>query len=105
MRLATEDARNVMWLPDVSVTNRKFKELEVISSSVKVWSDGRATKAMSRLPKHGFQVQRVLVTMTNDFDLKACLPCVESNITVAEMSHKCDDSRPIPLTSRPWRSL
>ncbi|CAJ1357051.1 unnamed protein product [Effrenium voratum] len=59
-RFATDVARKLMWLPDISVTNRDFKNLEVISSSVKVWSSGWATK-----------VERMLVTMTNDFDTKA----------------------------------
>lgn len=59
-RLATEEARKIIWLPDIGVTNRDFKNLEVISSSVKVWKDGRATK-----------VERVLATMTSDFDTKA----------------------------------
>ena len=42
----------MIWISacfSAEVTNREFKELEVISSSVKVWSDGRATKAMSHV--------------------------------------------------------
>eukprot|EP00435_Cladocopium_sp_Y103_P050556 s138_g15.t1 len=54
------DLGKIIWLPDIGVTNRDFKNLEVISSSVKVWKDGRATK-----------VERVLATMTSDFDTKA----------------------------------
>eukprot|EP00439_Symbiodinium_sp_Y106_P076145 s1009_g15.t1 len=59
-RYSTDDARKLIWLPDIGVTNRDFKNVEVISSSVKIWSSGWATK-----------VERMLVTMTNDFDTSA----------------------------------
>ena len=44
------------WQPGrAKVTNRDFRNLEVISSSVKVWKDGRATKAryVGGLGSHG----------------------------------------------------
>ncbi|CAK9106587.1 Proton-gated ion channel, partial [Durusdinium trenchii] len=75
-RLSSEDARNVMWLPDIGVTNRDFKNLEVISSSVKVWKDGRVTK-----------VERLLATMTNDFDIKA-YPYDQQTLEVLVASEK-----------------
>lgn len=75
-RLATEEARKIIWLPDIGVTNRDFKNLEVISSSVKVWKDGRATK-----------VERLLATMTSDFDTKA-FPFDQQKLKVILASEK-----------------
>eukprot|EP00440_Ansanella_granifera_P022817 gb/GFBE01024779.1/.p1 GENE.gb/GFBE01024779.1/~~gb/GFBE01024779.1/.p1 ORF type:complete len:496 (+),score=119.22 gb/GFBE01024779.1/:1-1488(+) len=59
-RFATEDARKFLWLPDIGITNRDFKNVEVISSSIKIWNSGWATK-----------VERVMATMENDFDTSA----------------------------------
>jgi len=76
IRMATEEARKAIWLPDIGVTNRDFKNVEVISSSVKVWSDGRATK-----------VERLLATMTSDFDTKA-FPFDQQSLQVVVASEK-----------------
>ncbi|CAE7346471.1 glvI [Symbiodinium pilosum] len=75
-RYSTDDARKLIWLPDIGVTNRDFKNVEIISSSVKIWSSGWATK-----------VERMLVTMTNDFDTSA-FPFDKQTLQVIVASEK-----------------
>eukprot|EP00930_Biecheleria_cincta_P059030 TRINITY_DN4479_c0_g1_i1.p1 TRINITY_DN4479_c0_g1~~TRINITY_DN4479_c0_g1_i1.p1 ORF type:complete len:542 (+),score=101.33 TRINITY_DN4479_c0_g1_i1:80-1705(+) len=58
---AVDEARKIMWLPDIAITNRHMKDVETVSESVKVW------------PRRGWvaKVQRVSVRMLNDFDTSA----------------------------------
>jgi len=58
--LPTDSAKRLMWLPDVTITNRDFGGLEVLSTSVTVKSDGSVT-----------QTDRMLVVLKNYFDVSA----------------------------------
>jgi len=55
---ASEVAGQHIWLPDVQVTNRDIKGLEVVSSSVTVYSNGSVMK-----------VERVIATVKSDFKI------------------------------------
>jgi hypothetical protein len=58
--LATASAEKQMWLPDVFITNRECRGIEVLSASVALRQDGRVT-----------QTERMLVVIKNRFDVRA----------------------------------
>jgi hypothetical protein len=57
---AAESAKKLMWLPDISITNREFSHMEIISSTVSVQKKGRVT-----------QTERMLVSLKDNFDVSA----------------------------------
>lgn len=58
--LSNEAARKRIWLPDVTISNRSPKKIEVVSSGVEIEDTGVVTK-----------IDRIQATMKNIFDIHA----------------------------------
>jgi hypothetical protein len=76
MTLSSKEASKKLWLPDVAITNRDIRRIEIISSSVEIGSGGSVTK-----------LERSLVVIKNKFDLTA-FPFDDQNLTVNIASSK-----------------
>jgi len=79
--MPSEKALTVLWMPDMSISNRDCKGYEAISSNVKVMSDGTI-----------FKVERGLASMRTGFDVtKFPFDRQTLNITISSAAYLAED--------------
>lgn len=85
--LGQDDAATMMWMPDISVTNRNLKGVDVISTAITVASGGKVTK-----------IERFLSVTKNGFDPRAFpFDTQHLKLRIASTTLMSDELQLVPL--------